>query len=292
VDFARWLEDMDVDRLETARRLGLAPRTLRNWLHDDDGGDLVICCRGRPMEQSLPSERHDVLACLNRVGPGLGLPTLQTWFPRLARAELHRLLESFRRDWIARHPHWVHVLHWKKPGIVWAMDFSQVPRPIDGLYEYVLAVRDLGSGQQLAWLPVEHMDSTTTIAALDRLFTIHGQPLVLKSDNGSPFIAGETQDFLATRKVQPLFSPPGCPAYNAPVKRPSVGSRNGQPSLRPLGAIRTIGQPRTPRPPSATPTEPCGPGVVMAQTATKSGSNAPRSAQQHASPSPPRLTQN
>ena len=44
-------------------------------------------------------------------------------------------------------------------GTVWAVDFAQAPQPIDGVYPYLLAVRDLASSKQLLWLPVEHADS-------------------------------------------------------------------------------------------------------------------------------------
>jgi hypothetical protein len=30
----------------------------------------------------------------------------------------------------------LHVLDWQTPGRVWAMDFAQAPRPIDGLYPH------------------------------------------------------------------------------------------------------------------------------------------------------------
>ena len=48
----------------------------------------------------------------------------------------------------------LHVLHWHRPGAVWAMDHTEPPTPIDGRWPHVLAVRDLASHMQLAWLPV------------------------------------------------------------------------------------------------------------------------------------------
>jgi hypothetical protein len=49
------------------------------------------------------------------------------------------------------------------------MDFSEAPRPIDGVYPYLLAVRDLASHQQLLWQPVLDMTADTTIEALQFL---------------------------------------------------------------------------------------------------------------------------
>jgi len=106
------------------------------------------------------------------------------------------------------------VLHWLKPQSVWAMDFAEAPCLIDGLYRYLLAVRDLASGRQLLWLPVQDPTARTVLEALGGLFMIYGAPAVMKSDNGSAFIADRTQEFFGQFRVVPLYSPPHCPAYN------------------------------------------------------------------------------
>ena len=49
----------------------------------------------------------------------------------------------------------LHVLHWSRPGEVWAMDHTEPLCRVDGLYRYILNIRDLASGMQLAWLPME-----------------------------------------------------------------------------------------------------------------------------------------
>jgi hypothetical protein len=81
-----------------------------------------------------------------------------------------------------------------------------------------LAVRDLASGQQLLWLPVAEATAATTVAALLWLFTLHGAPLVLKMDNGAPFVAGATRALLGQWQVVPLYSPPRRPQYNGAVE--------------------------------------------------------------------------
>jgi hypothetical protein len=48
------------------------------------------------------------------------------------------------------------------------------------------------SRQQLLWLQVESPNAQAVFAALKALILEHGPPLVLKSDNGSAFIAAET----------------------------------------------------------------------------------------------------
>jgi hypothetical protein len=98
------------------------------------------------------------------------------------------------------------------------MDFTEPPAPVDGRYDYILAVRDLASGYQLLWWPAAGPTAAVTIEALTLLFTIHGVPLVLKSDNGSAFIAEETLHLLRTWQVEVLFSPPRTPSYNGAVE--------------------------------------------------------------------------
>ncbi len=89
---------------------------------------------------------------------------------------------------------------------------------IDGRWPYTLAIRDLASGCQLAWLPVLDETAETTITALQWLFLEQGPPLVLKSDNGSGSTAEATRQFLDQWKVQPLFSPPYTPEYNRSIE--------------------------------------------------------------------------
>jgi transposase InsO family protein len=119
-----------------------------------------------------------------------------------------------RRSTARRHPQSVETLHWTTPGRVWAMDHTDPPGVIDGQYPDVLAVRDLASGMQLAWLPVASQTAEWTARELEILFLCYGPPLVLKSDNGSAFISHLLRALLACWHVVPLFSPVQMPEYN------------------------------------------------------------------------------
>jgi hypothetical protein len=103
------------------------------------------------------------------------------------------------------------------------MDFAEPPRPIDGLHSYLLAVRDLASGQQLLWLPIAAPTAAETLPALASLFALHGAPLVVKTDNGSAFGARGVQEFLYQAGALPLFSPPMWPRYNGAIEA-GIGS--------------------------------------------------------------------
>ena len=78
----------------------------------------------------------------------------------------------------------------------------------------ILVVRDLSSGKTLLSLPVESETSKSVRDALVALFLEYGVPFVIKSDNGSPFVAEESQKLMAQWSVLQLLSPPGTPEYN------------------------------------------------------------------------------
>ncbi len=156
-------------------------------------------------------------------GPWVGVPTLAGAFPDLPRAELRDLVGVYRHLWADAHPRVRHVLDWHHPGTVWAMDFTELAQPVAGVWPYVLAVRDLASGMQLAWRPVADVTAATARRELELLFVVYGAPLVLKSDNGSAFRAAGLKGLLGRWGVWPLYSPPGRPGYNGAIEA-SIGS--------------------------------------------------------------------
>jgi hypothetical protein len=207
---------------EVARRLAVCERTLRSWSHVGDDGASVHSV-GRPLVSADVLQRLAVVSYLDSLGPGVGVPSLRTRFPGLARAELADLVRGYRRDWKAANSRLIHVLRWQRPGSVWAIDFAEAPALVDGCHEYVLTVRDLASGQTLLWRAVAAATAAVVIAELRWLFTQHGAPLVLKSDNGSAFIADELRWELQRWGVFQLFSPPRRPQYNGAIEA-SIGS--------------------------------------------------------------------
>jgi hypothetical protein len=99
------------------------------------------------------------------------------------------------------------------------MDHSEATQLIDGQYEQIFAVRDLASHRQLAWRGVQSTEAAEACGILEELFVRHGPPLVLKSDQGSAFIAEVMQELLQGRRVTPLFSPKRRPQYNGAIER-------------------------------------------------------------------------
>lgn len=225
VDFYRETADAGGTLDQAAQHLRLLPRTLRQWDYDCQP-ELAARPLGRPPLDAAPDQRTTVRDWLRGQAAAVGVPSLRHEFSGLARAELDEILRGYRREQRQLHHESVRVLHWQAPGRVWAIDFAEpsllkatrsLP-PIDGEYPYLLAVRDLASGCQLAWLPLAEASAAQTQAVLTQLFAAHGAPLVLKSDNGPPFRADDTKAFLDRAGVFGLFSPPACPAYNGSIE--------------------------------------------------------------------------
>jgi hypothetical protein len=214
LDFRNRATRLGVTSPEAASRLGVAPRTLRYWQQRSREGQLKPYPRGRPARRSPRWLRNQVVQLLCLTGPSVGTPTLEATFSTMPRSELNDILCRFRRVWQYQNQRLIHRLHWHHPGTVWAMDHVQPDQPIDGVYPYAISVRDLASHYQLAWQPVPDVGAETTIAVLASLFREHGPPLVLKSDNGSGFIAAETGGLLATWGILHLRSPGATPQYN------------------------------------------------------------------------------
>jgi hypothetical protein len=223
VAFADWTQGRGWTRGATADLLHVAGRTLRDWRQRLHGGAVPLQALGRPVLRSSCAARNEVLDLLDELGPATSLATLRACFPALPAAELHELLVRYRRVLHRRYHALVHVLRWQVPGSVWAIDFAQPPQPLDGRFPYLLAVRDLSSGQQLLWQPVPEATAAVTSQALAYLFAVHGAPLVLKMDNGCTFLAGATLAVLASARVLPLFSPPYLPSYNGSIEA-GIGS--------------------------------------------------------------------
>jgi transposase InsO family protein len=201
---------------EAADRLGVKRRTLRLWRGRSAGGGLAMRLRGRPLCRAAPARRNEVIAALAEVGSGVCVSHLRLHFTDVARAELADLRARYRRLYRGRQAQ--RVLHWQRPGSVWAIDYSEAPCAIEGCYHDLLAVRDLPSGYALWWQAVEEATAATTVAALQALFARWGRPLLLKADNGGHFRAEAVAELLEAEGVTVLHSPAYTPRYNGAIE--------------------------------------------------------------------------
>jgi transposase InsO family protein len=193
-----------------AQALHLAPQTLSVWM--DRPAQAIP--RGRPSIPVDPLATTTVTELLESHGRSIGVPTLKRLFHHVPRSTLHRI----REEWSSERETDPCQLIWTTPGSVWATDFTQPSSPIDGVFKRVLVVRDLASQCMLLAAPCEAESAQTVIFHLRLLFNQHTPPLILKSDNGSPFIAADTREACRSNSVINLLSPPLTPQYNGSIE--------------------------------------------------------------------------
>jgi hypothetical protein len=177
VAFRRWTARHDKNLRETARMMCISRRTLVRWESDWNALRLPPHTLGRPAERSSPQKRKEIFHLLNTLGPHTGVPSLRAKYPELARGELAHLLWKYRKLHARGQDLIINTLRWKRPGAVWAMDFHQPPLSVDGIYPYILMVRDMASGCYLLWLPVRKATAKAAADALKFLFAAYGIPL-------------------------------------------------------------------------------------------------------------------
>ena len=143
---------------------------------------------GRPVQRSPRDARNAVIRFLDEHGPHVGVPTLRTCFPAMSRAELTDLLRRYRRVWRRRNRVPLRVLELVGAGRVWAIDFTG-PRAGDrGPLPVPAGGARPGQRPSVALAAGGGRDRPRRARrAGATLFAEHGPPLVLKSDNGSPF---------------------------------------------------------------------------------------------------------
>ena len=222
VKIARWASSKGDKLVAVAKAIGVSPRTLRHWRSEWMRDRLAPRMRGRRAEKLDYKTRTGILEVLKLMGPRVGMPTLQPIFPDVSRSALKNMLHRFRdvRIRIEGRKSW--SLEWTRPGAVWAMDHKDRRTvPIDGRYPFALANRDLGSNEQIDWMPVDSKDAATTDLMLEARYREHGAPLVQKADNG--FAAESTRKLLERWGVLLLLSPPQFPRYNGSIEA-GIGS--------------------------------------------------------------------
>ncbi|KAF7234150.1 hypothetical protein EG68_12381 [Paragonimus skrjabini miyazakii] len=68
-------------------------------------------------------------------------------------------------------------------------------------------------------IPLRHATTSATVNNLRRIFSQHGFPETLVSDNGSQFTSVQFKEFCTQNNIQHLHSPPHHPQFNGRVER-------------------------------------------------------------------------
>jgi transposase InsO family protein len=219
VAFSLWLRRHGLPRSQAASRLGLRPATLGTWERAwKRPGRLVSPILGRRRRGLDLFWRLRLREYFLVEGPMVGLDRLKRVFEDVPRSDLRQALAAYRGDWHEENAVVTEELLWLVPGTVWAADFTDTPVPVDGQYQKLLVVRDLASQAVLLALPAAQAEARLASEALEMLFVACGPPLLLKTDNGSPFIAIEFRKLLINKHVASLLSPAATPRYNGAVE--------------------------------------------------------------------------
>jgi len=160
-----YVQTQAVPVIQVTRYLALSDRTVRRWRSRTCRSRTTgQGPRGRPPQPATRRERNAVYQFLRERGAGTPLVAVQAAFPHLRRFDLSEVLRRYRRVARRRHQRHQSRLVWQRAGAVWAADFKERREPIEGRYAWILAVKDLASRCQLAWLPVEEQTAETVQA--------------------------------------------------------------------------------------------------------------------------------
>jgi transposase InsO family protein len=210
-----------VSRGEAAGILGVSAATIRSWEDAWRTDRLQSRPRGRPVTRSPVGRRNAVLAAFRGEGGHVGVAPHRSRFPGVPRRELEDLMRRWKRARGRRARRCQARLQWLRPGAVWAADHTGPSRQDAGRLR--LAVRDLASGQQIEWTPVEDASGATTGRYIEARIDDYGPPLVFKSDNGAAFRSEKFAQVLRRHGVLHLRSPVRRPGYNGSCEA-AIGS--------------------------------------------------------------------
>nr|VZI45066.1 unnamed protein product [Spirometra erinaceieuropaei] len=105
---------------------------------------------------------------------------------------------------------------WQPPERPWSRVHIDFAGPLNGV-SYLILVDAYSKWPEIA--PLNPATASATIAFLRRIFSQHGLPEVLVSDNGSQFTSSSFEDFCRQHNIQHLRSPPYHPQSNGQAER-------------------------------------------------------------------------
>ncbi|BHF79292.1 hypothetical protein SprV_0602241200 [Sparganum proliferum] len=105
---------------------------------------------------------------------------------------------------------------WEPPERPWSRVHIDFAGPLNGV-SYLILVDAYSKWPEIA--PLNPATASATIAFLRRIFSQHGLPEVLVSDNGSQFTSSSFEDFCRQHNIQHLRSPPYHPQSNGQAER-------------------------------------------------------------------------
>lgn len=208
---------------KAAAMLGMSLYTLRAWCQRARSGTLGPNLLGRPACRCAEETKREIEKMVVAVGINVSVRYIRERMPHVPRAVVERVVREHKKDLRREERNGLLRLEWEEPGRVWVCDWTEPDTPVDGRYKQIFVVRDLGSGLIIKALPSRGKSAAVAASVLGHLFTVCGAPLVLKTDNGSEFMAGVFQRMLEQHKVVHLLSPTYYPPYNGAIEA-GIGS--------------------------------------------------------------------
>ena len=167
-----------------------------------------------------PQGRRRVLAELHDTHPGASkmksLVRSYVWWPNM-NAEIDQLMRSCSVCQETRPSPPTAPLHpWEWPSKPWSRLHLDFAGPYMG--NMFLVIVDAHSKWMDAYI-MSSITSTRTINKLSELFSIHGLPQKVVTDNGTSFTSSEFQEFMASNGIKHVTSAPYHPSSNGLAER-------------------------------------------------------------------------
>ena len=206
----------------TAHLLRVAPRTVRRWKAGAAGPRARL---GRPPLTADPDALRAIARAWRTQGKSVGWRPVWRTLAHLSRLLVQRVvaeLKRRRRVRLARaEARRRQSIHVAGRDVLWSLDATHLGRDRGGREVQGQAVRDVSSLRTLAVTvghPVDTIDAIAVVqlAARERA---GNYPLVLVTDNGSPYVSEDFESFLHEHGVTHLLSLPHTPRHNPWVER-------------------------------------------------------------------------
>ena len=167
-----------------------------------------------------PAGRQAVLELLHESHPGVSrmknLARSYVWWPNIDK-DIDMIVKTCYDCQQTRHSPPVAPLHpWEWPQRPWARIHIDYAGPVEG--KMLLVIVDAHS----KWLDVAVVTSATSSVTIEKLrgmFTTHGIPEIVVSDNGTVFTSDEFETFMISNGIRHIKSAPYHPSTNGLADR-------------------------------------------------------------------------
>lgn len=166
-----------------------------------------------------------IWAMLRRAGEVVNIKRVHRWWKKL-KLQLARKRPKRRRQDVQ-----MIVPKAEKANQVWTYDFV-FDQAVSGRKLKMLTLVDEYTRECLAVEVASSITARGVRRVLERVCRERGCPQMIRSDNGSEFIAGATREWLSANNIQPMFIAPGkpwqngkCESFNGKLRDELLGQR-------------------------------------------------------------------